>query len=332
MSEPLVLDSELATVEVLRTVLGHQRRTRDGGCAGPVCLRCMRFHLKSVHQMLEDGKPLEFVLPAFPAKSPNPAKVLSPLPDTAEELALRFLNSLCEKIAEIYPPGARILICSDGRVFSDLIGVPDEHVTDYQHGLDRMIRRIGGEHLGQFTLDDVYPGAGHDEMRRVLDDAYGRNIGALREDVKAGGPTLGLYRGITRFMLEDQQTPDYTGSKAALQRRCRELAYGVISRSKAWGDLIGELFPEAIRLSIHPQPCSAEKIGIQLADTPDMWLTPWHSVAVETDGQFTLMKRAEAVRTGARLVYVAGRPSYYRLPAVEPATATDAEAWCLQCA
>ena len=30
-----------------------------------------------------------------------------------------------------YPPGARITICSDGRVFSDLVGVCDKDVTNY---------------------------------------------------------------------------------------------------------------------------------------------------------------------------------------------------------
>ncbi|MFD8494757.1 L-tyrosine/L-tryptophan isonitrile synthase family protein [Amycolatopsis sp. NPDC059657] len=326
-SSSVALDTELATIEVLHTVLAHQRRHRDGACTGRICLRCMRFHLDSVRATMERGAPIEFVLPAFPAKSPNPAKVLSPLPDTAEELALRFLNSLCERIAEIYPPGARISICSDGRVFSDLIGVPDDHVTAYQRGLERMIRRIGAQHLSQFTLDDVYTGAHHDEMRKVLDAGYGYDHADLRAEVKAGGHALALYRGITRFMLEDQLTPGYTGTKAALQRKCRDLAYGVISRSKAWGDLLGELFPHAVRLSIHPQACATGKIGILLAETPDSWLTPWHSVAVESGGTFTLMKRAEAEKAGAQLVYVAGKPSYYSL-----APAAELEPWQRLCA
>ncbi|MGW1197823.1 L-tyrosine/L-tryptophan isonitrile synthase family protein [Streptomyces sp. NPDC002536] len=313
MSDLAAPDIELVSIEVIREVLAHQRRMRDGGCTGRVCLRCARHHLDTVRSAMESGRRIDFVLPAFPTKSPNPAKVLGPLPDLAEELALRFLNELCERISEIYPPGAAITICSDGRVFNDLLGVSDENVTAYARELDRMITRIGAGHLEQFTLDDVYSGAGHEEMRTMLSTAYAPTLDELRAEVRAGGAPLAMYRGITRFMLEDLSGPDYTGTRSALQRRCRDLAYRVIQRSRAWGDLLGKLFPSAIRLSIHPQPCSTEKIGILLGDTPDAWLTPWHSVAVERDGRHTLMKRAEAERAGARAVFVEGRPTHYVL-------------------
>ncbi|WFB06108.1 isocyanide synthase family protein [Streptomyces sp. LX-29] len=319
MSDLTAPDIELAAVEVIREVLTHQRRLRDGGCTGRVCLRCVRYHLDAVRGTMESGRRVEFVLPAFPTKSPNPAKVLGTLPDLAEELALRFLNTLCERIAEIYPPGAVIRICSDGRVFNDLLGVRDEDVSGYAEGINALIGRIGGPHLEQFTLDDVYRGAGHQDMRAMLSAGYAPSLEELREEVRAGGAPLSMYRGITRFMLEDLSGPSWTGTRSALQRRCRDLAYQVIQRSRAWGRLLDELFPTAVRLSIHPQPCATDKIGILLADTPDAWLTPWHGVAVETPGGYTLMKRAEAEEAGAQPVYTAGRATHYVLERADDA-------------
>ncbi|MGW1076005.1 L-tyrosine/L-tryptophan isonitrile synthase family protein [Streptomyces sp. NPDC002537] len=313
MSDLAAPDIELAAVEVIREVLVHQRRLREGGCAGRVCLRCLRHHLDAVRGAMESGRRIEFVLPAFPVKSPNPAKVSGPLPDMAEELALRFLDELCGRIAEVHPPGAVITICSDGRVFNDLLGVGDENVTGYARALDAMITRIGATHLEQFALDDVYRGAGHEDMRAMLTAGYAPPLDELRAEVRAGGAPLAMYRGITRFMLEDLSGPHWTGTRSALQRKCRDLAYRVIQRSRAWGNLLDELFPAAVRLSIHPQPCSTDKIGILLADTPDAWLTPWHSVAVETGGRFTLMKRAEALAAGALPVFRAGRVTHYVL-------------------
>lgn len=73
---------------------------------------------------IEHGKPIRMVLPAFPAKSPSRDKTLSHLPDHGEELALRNLNELCKRIGQIYEPGARIVICSDGRVFADVVRIP----------------------------------------------------------------------------------------------------------------------------------------------------------------------------------------------------------------
>ncbi|WP_406411160.1 L-tyrosine/L-tryptophan isonitrile synthase family protein [Streptomyces sp. NBC_01614] len=328
MFELAPLDTELAAIEVIREVLVHQRRLRGSGCTGRICLRCIRHHRNAIAEAMTRGRTLEFLLPAFPTKSPNPAKVLGPLPDLAEELALRFLESLCERMAEVYPPGARILICSDGRVFNDLLGVSDESVTRYAHEITRMIDRIGATHLGQFTLDEVYPGADHAELRARLTASHGPHPDELRAEVRQGGDLVHTYRGITRFMVEDLSTPEYAGSRAALQRQCRELAYKVIARSRAWDELLAELFPDSVRLSIHPHPCSTRKIGLLLADTPDVWLTPWHSTAVDTgDGRFTLMKRAEAEAAGAQLVTARGRPSHLVLPRVHatvPVLATGA--------
>lgn len=58
-------------------------------------------------------------LPAFPFKSANKVqKVLGTLPDKAEELGLHRLNTICENIQAIYPPGAEITIISDGITYN----------------------------------------------------------------------------------------------------------------------------------------------------------------------------------------------------------------------
>lgn len=62
---------------------------------------------------------IEACLPAFPCKSSNSLKVAGSLPDKGEELALRQLVSFAKKVNEVYPPGMKIWIISDGHVFSD---------------------------------------------------------------------------------------------------------------------------------------------------------------------------------------------------------------------
>jgi pyoverdine/dityrosine biosynthesis protein Dit1 len=154
-------------------------------------------------------------------------------------------------------------------------------------------------------------------MRRELWDRHGPDMAALRREVKAGGPALSLYRGITRFLFEDAKAPDFRGSNAALQRESRKRAYEVIGRSQAWGNLLAVTHPDAVRLSIHPQPCGHEKFGILLQednDDHDRWLTPWHSVAVEEQGRFRLMKHRAAKAAGGRPVLRDGRPYHYSLP------------------
>jgi L-tyrosine isonitrile synthase len=296
---------------ILRVVMEHQRLATDASCASRPCDSCMEVHRGRVMWFVARGIPVEFVLPAFPAKSPNNSKVLGATPDMAERLSLEFLCVICDRVRQIYRHGARIIVCSDGRVFSDLLQIGDSNVTRYQAELRAMIDAIGPDSLDLFNLDDEYTGYTPTTMRRVLMGRYGEDCDVLKQQVRAGGEQLTLYRGIIRFLVEDADTPDYQGSRAALQRECRERAYGVIQRSKAWGKLVAARFPDAVRLSIHPQPCSSAKLGIHLVETADNWLTPWHSTAVDVGGRFVLMKRYQAEAMGAQLVYVDGRPSHY---------------------
>ena len=91
------------------------------------------------------------------------------------------------------------------------------------------------------------------------------------------------------------------------------LAYQVVQRSDAWGRLLADCFPTALRLSIHPQPPHSEKIGILLGDADDVWITPWHGVAVWWAGRWRLMKRSDAEELGARLVERDGGPSHFEV-------------------
>ena len=173
---------------------------------------------------------------------------------------------------------------------------------------------IGHRAVSLFTLDQVseFTGLGHDGMRAVLTERHAVPLEELRGRVRQG-EDVPLYRAITRFLFEDGNTPEYSGSRAALQRDARARAYVVIQRSKAWGDFLAQRFPGSVRLSIHPQPCSTAKLGIHLGESTGTWLTPWHGVAVDVGGRLVLMKRSEAEGLNCDLVERAGRPSHFVL-------------------
>lgn len=75
--------------------------------------------LSVIDQFVTAGTPVKACLPAFPFKSANKVyKVLGTLPDKAEELALERLNSMCTRIQDVYPPGAKVTIISDGITYN----------------------------------------------------------------------------------------------------------------------------------------------------------------------------------------------------------------------
>jgi len=301
----------------------YRRVPRVGDeCANENCEQCTSMHLEKIISAVVSNEAVTFVLPAFPGKSPNPEKVLGPLPDFAEELSLKFLNGLCEKIKTYYEPGVKIIICSDGRVFSDVVGMREHHVTEYQMRLDEMITELSLSDISTFNLDHVFSDLNFSQMRDELMKKHGKSLEFLQHKIRSGNDNQGtvdeqeanrMFRGMTRFMLEDSTFKGQTKSRAALQKLAKAKAYEVIRRSNAWSELIAEHFPYAVRLSIHPQACGGKKLGLRLVGN-ESWMTPWHGVALETRNGFVLMKRAEAEALNAELIFFSdGRPSHFKL-------------------
>lgn len=86
--------------------------------------------LAVLDKYVETGRRVQMCLPAFPFKSANKVyKALGPLPDKAEELALKRLHTMCSRIEMVYPPGALLTIISDGLVYS---GIPNSSLSVIQ--------------------------------------------------------------------------------------------------------------------------------------------------------------------------------------------------------
>lgn len=307
VAPPADRDATAVAREILRRVFRHRRLLPKENCPGSAsdnpCDRCLEPHLPLMRRFVGAGLPVHFVLPAFPAKSPNPEKVLGRGPDKAEELSLQFLNHLCEEIRDAYAAGARVTICSDGLAFSDLVGVTDADVVSYGEQIAEMIEKSGLSSLEMFHLRDLYDEAGSgEEMREWLCRHYADSNEAIRQRLHSNENQQALFNGIQRFLFEDRVVLEKDKSRTRVREECKERTYEVVRRSDAWGRLVANCFPAALRLSIHPQPAHSEKIGILLGEAKDVWLTPWHAVALKEGERFRFIKRREAEELGASVV------------------------------
>ena len=301
------------SIEILKTLFRH-RRLQDGagGCLEDPCEQCLALHLPKVRRCISAGEPIHFLLPAFPAKSPNRQKVLGRLPDMGEEIALSFLEHVCAEINQLYSPGARVSICSDGRVFSDLVGVLEEDVSSYAAELRLMIERIGNGSLDFFCMEDLFDVEDHAVMRDKLLLHYAEPLDSIKERIHSFDHHRALFNGVQRFLFEDRLVLETDKSRNQIRNECKDLTYRVIQRSDSWSKLLSDCFPTALRLSIHPQNQHSEKIGILLGEAKDAWLTPWHGVVLKQHDRFILTHRHEAEAFGARLIEREGRPSYFQ--------------------
>lgn len=290
-------DNEAVVDAILKSVF--LRRRMVDGPAWPASEAALALHRPRVAAAVALGEPIHLVLPAFPAKSPNPDKTLGALPDLAEVVALRSLQELADEIAVLYPPGARLTVASDGHVFADLVEVLDADVDAYQAAVAAIVEREELSAIELFDLRDVYKEAVGDASRAQLVERYALPIEALKARAEAHPRHRGMHNGIHRFLFEDAVVLHPERSRTKNRSETKQRAWQVIQRSEAWGALVAEVFPDALRLSIHPQAEVSEKIGIHLMPTEDAWLTPWHGVALLVEDGVRLTKRADAVALGA---------------------------------
>jgi pyoverdine/dityrosine biosynthesis protein Dit1/AcrR family transcriptional regulator len=267
-------------------------------------------HLPRVQSFVDAGERIQLVLPAFPAKAPNAEKVLGKLPDAAEALALESLEALLQEIAEAYPPGAELVVCSDGHVFADVVGVSDADVRAYRRGLETMLAGLSSDRIRMFDLGDAFGLASPAAARRALLETYAPALEEIHERAAGSPAQRALVDGIHRFLFEDEVARSPKQSRTQSRNLTRPRAYEVVRRSEAWGRLVAAAFPRALRLSIHPQPDVSSKIGIALLQSDDAWLTPWHGVALLGGDRARLVRRREAESLGAKVREEDGRPMF----------------------
>ncbi|KAK2048791.1 pyoverdine/dityrosine biosynthesis protein [Colletotrichum somersetense] len=308
---------------------------------------------------------IDLCLPAFPCKSSNTNKVLGKAPDRGERLALERLHGFVEAIEKIYQPGAKLWIISDGHVFSDCIGVDDADVDVYGEQLKEMNHAIGisrgntgrvgfrslvdlfeldkakSQHKlsalqAQLNIPDIEH---HVETRLTAEAELCRQIlmagcqpqeSAVRAKIKSqNAAILALYRGFSRFMLEDLELHPHTQQLTRSQRKklSSKVAFEMIMRNQSYSNLVELLLPNHVRLSIHAHNNAGPKFGIQLFDpavvraveglSPDGTPmtsrdllhipTPWHNCVVEVEGSpHLLVTKASVPREAMSLGGVTG--------------------------
>ncbi|KAL1622674.1 dityrosine synthesis enzyme [Neofusicoccum ribis] len=300
--------------------------------------------------------PIRFCLPAFPCKSPSAEKTTGTLPDRAEYLALKALDEFARQVGDIYSPGAIVLIVSDGHVFSDLLEVRDDNVDIYGEALKQMYYRMKSSKQCngniQFTsLTEIFFGnqevtelfqeawiEGH-ELTHPIDSERSENAELCRKLMMALGQndktimrglitsqdpsTLGLYRGLSRFMLDDlSKSRAFAGLSVSKRKKISSnVAAEMIVRNCAYSNLVELLFPSHVRLSIHAHDNSGLKFAVRLLgpntaiavedlETRDAQKsldnyhtpTPWHNCLAYVEGESVpyLIKARAAYEANAK--------------------------------
>lgn len=269
--------------------------------------------IAQLQRMAGEGLPLKFLLPAFPAKSPSHKKTAGVLPDLGEVLALQSLNRFCEQLSQVYAPGAQIVICSDGRIFSDVVKVNDETIDRYQAGIAGIIAEYQLEHLSTFAMDDLFPELQGNELRQRVLWQFGKCEEEVRHLVLTQDNDRSLFNGLHKFMVEDLWGAEPHKSRNQVSKEAKPLTYELMRRSDAWSQLLNHYHKGALRLSIHPYPLTHEKFGVHLVSSSSKWATPWHNVTVKIGESYQLMHLEQAMALHAKKKVLGGKYVYFEV-------------------
>ncbi|KDO26136.1 hypothetical protein SPRG_08497 [Saprolegnia parasitica CBS 223.65] len=243
-----------------------------------------RFKVEAaVMRAVELKKPLTFVIPAFPFKSPNTTeKTLGVLPDRGEELAMERLEALCREIETVYPPGAQMVIFSDGRIFNDIIGVSTDAMDAYIAELEAMAVAAKHSHI-KFDRLEHYTTS--EDPNQELLERYNCDKIDMKKLLKDDAGVLATYRGFRRFLTKDLAHKWVGMSNSAIDKAAGAAAKLMIQRNMAFSTLVDDCYPDAVRLSIHAYDNAGPKYGVALipqleSSNGSIPTTPWHCVMV----------------------------------------------------
>ncbi|MBV9844408.1 MAG: L-tyrosine/L-tryptophan isonitrile synthase family protein, partial [Kutzneria sp.] len=135
-----------------------------------------RMALRDLMPFLRVGAPIQAVLPGFPVKqSQSGLKAAGPLPDLAELGVLVRLRELHHTVRQLYPPGLRVTVLTDGHHFRPR---PPHVVDSYLRKLNQYRNLVGAQDFLEFTdIDEAACrriGPSLPEERTILVEYYQR--------------------------------------------------------------------------------------------------------------------------------------------------------------
>lgn len=258
---------------------------------------------------VRSGDKIEFVMLGFPHKSTNTRdKVLGDKPDMGEEITLKNFADFGRRIKEVYPAGINVNMASDGYVFNNLLGVPDNTVARYREISEDLGKDAP---MSWWSLPDFYGKKTNlSSAREKLMAQFGITPEKLEQEILFNTDIRMVYTGMTIFMMEELATGNYP-SKNQLQKAAKILTRNMMMANEAYSNLISSEFKDAIRLSMHPSVNNGKKYSFKLIHSDKARHSAWHCTIVDDNGEIITMHRKDAVEAGYQLVYKNGQPYYF---------------------
>ncbi|MDR3478924.1 MAG: L-tyrosine/L-tryptophan isonitrile synthase family protein [Gammaproteobacteria bacterium] len=281
--------------------------------------------LLKIDTAIAKQEPITFVLPSFPFKCPNPAKVRRRSPDMAEILCLSRLYEICKVISKFYSPGAKFIIIADGDVYKEMFGITKYEALNYKETCISFIKQLGFSNQIEVVdmanlieknksdynifLKNLKPQFSQwwnnnkesDKVRSLVDSSTANissNTHICQDLVK-----LGTSRPYNKLDTE-KLIRHIEDTRKKIFRRAEQCAfdYALFLYVLKEMDLINLSYPNAIRSTVHPKP---KQWGIHLVNAKSR-IFPWHGMAFLGDNGWKISYESELINERQTPVHLNG--------------------------
>lgn len=105
---------------------------------------------RKISKFVSKNEPIQFVFQGFPFKCHNPVETLRRTPDLGELASLQRLMDIDETVRQIYPPGLKFTILTEGGTYKNLFGASQNEVEIYQKRCEYFSELIGAKSCIKF--------------------------------------------------------------------------------------------------------------------------------------------------------------------------------------
>lgn len=251
--------------------------------------------LAEIEFFVSKNKAINYTILGFPFKIPVPLKTNRKLPDFGELLSLHRLYRVGQLIQEVYAPGCKIVIYSEG-AFASAVGVSEEDAESYHVFLEYLIEKFGySEILEARRLSDMestvenFPELYHEKVQELKnlynngDEGYLKKYEGTYDAVAKIVTTI----DIDQNLLMDAYNPDLADSELSqealavrkdIQNRTHEaiFLYHAYLMTRDRIEFLEKQTPNSLRMSVSPKP---NRYGVQPINSSCNKLA-YHSVPV----------------------------------------------------
>lgn len=229
---------------------------------------------KKVQEAYEKKEKLNFVIPAFPGKSPNKNSCFSHLPDYTENISINSIKAFIKEINKVYKFKCTFTIIHDGHYFIKLgITRSEEELNDYINEIRKSLPRD----IKSKTIYDLMG-------TRDFNIAYNKFAEKYMNCEKIDNNGLSNEIVFTKYEFFDK-IYNVSSSKNQIQIWAKKIAKNSLLIKRAVNNLIEDIYPNSIRLSVHYQEENSKKMGFKMIPNAVNKGTPWFYVAYKSTSE-----------------------------------------------